>query len=276
MTGRGSSDVGAIVPAAVTDRDASALRVVSYNVRDLLQDRDAVAHVVRSCRADLVCLQEAPRHRLTAHRLRRLVRESGLRWAAGGRASGGTALLVHRRLDLLEAQASALPVAGPLTRRRGYALARVADPGGGRLTVVSVHLPLRASERAAHAAQVLDRLRPSPSRPVVGGFVVAGDLNEPPQGPVWAQLDELVHDAALLVQPGDSPTAPTYPAGAPRQRIDAVLVSQGIRVLSVRVAGRLDGLDAGVLAAASDHLPLVVDLVVSSAFTQGSARATLG
>lgn len=229
----------------------AGLRVVSYNVRDLLDDREAVAHVVRSCRPDVVCLQEAPRRPFTLHRLRRLARETGLRWVSGGRTSGGTAVLVHPRLDVLHGEADRLPVAGWFTRRRGYALATVAAPGGGPLTVVSVHLPLRPGERVAHSRAVLARLAG-----LAPPYVVAADLNEPPQGPSWAALGEMLQDAAAA--PGRSEA--TYPARAPRSRIDAVLVSGDVQVVDVHVAGAAERLGRELLARASDHVPLVADV----------------
>lgn len=236
-------------PDRVDADRGDAVRVVSYNVRDLLDDRDAVAHVVRSCRPDVLCLQEAPRRPLTAHRLRRLARETALRWVCGGRASGGTAVLVHPRLEVVDAEAHQLPVAGRLTRRRGYATASVRTPEGGELTAVSLHLSLRDDERVRHVGAVLDRLSATGR-----ALVVAGDLNEGPGGPAWDALGRGLTDA------GAAGAALTYPARAPRHRIDAVFVSGGVEVVDVHVAGAVERLDADVLTAASDHLPLVADL----------------
>ncbi|HEX3003767.1 MAG TPA: endonuclease/exonuclease/phosphatase family protein [Angustibacter sp.] len=231
------------------DVDVDLVRVVTYNVRDLLDDRDAVAHVLRSCRPDVVCLQEAPRRPFTGHRLRRLARETALRWVSGGRTSGGTAVLVHPRLDVDVATAHRLPVGGWFTRRRGVAAATVTAPAGLRLTVVSVHLPLRADERLRHVEAVLTRWSAGD-----GPLLVAGDLNEPPGGPAWAALGARLRDVA-----GEAGQA-TYPARRPRSRIDAVLASAGVEVVGVHVAGAAERLDAGVLTAASDHLPLLADL----------------
>lgn len=231
---------------------AARLRLVSYNVRDLLDDREAVAHVLRSLRADVVCLQEAPRRWFDVHRLRRLALVTGLAQVAGGRWGGGTAVLVHPRLSVVHAETRRLPVAGALTRTRGYALATVAAPDGARVTAVSVHLPLREAERVDHSRRVLAGLRAVGPPP----YVVAGDLNEAADGPAWTTLGACVRDGADAVA-----RQPTYPAHRPRHRIDAVLVSAGFDV-RVRVAGAVDGLDAEVLSAASDHLPLVAELVL--------------
>ncbi len=245
---------------------AVPLRLVTYNVRDLLDDRDAVAHVLRSLRCDVACLQEVPRRGFQRRAVQRLARETALRWAAGGRTSGGTAVFVGRRVELVGADAFRLPVAGPLTRTRGAAAATVALDGA-RLTAVSVHLPLRADERVAHARQVRARLAAVPGGASgSASLVVAGDLNEPPGGPAWAVLGDGLRDAVL-----DRRAAPTFTARQPRRRIDAVLVGPGVAVVDVRVPGsgegddpdpRLADLTLDDLRAASDHLPVVVDLLL--------------
>ena len=217
--------------------------MLTYNVRDLKDDASSVAHVMRSCRPDVVCLQEVPRRLGAGRRVRRLARECGLRWSAGGRGSGGTAVLTAPRVEVLSSGVGRLAVAGPLTRTRGYSLVRLRG-----LTVVSVHLPLRETERLAHVAAVLDRLRDA------GPCVVAGDLNELPDGPSWAAL------AALVADPGGC--GPTYPARAPTRRIDAVLTTSGVAVTRLSVAGPTEQLWPQDLRAASDHLPVIADLAV--------------
>jgi len=214
---------------------------LTYNVHDLLDDPDAVTHVIRSCRPDVACLQEVPRRLFATRRVRRLAREVGMRWSAGGRGSGGTAVFTSRDVDVLAADVGRLPVQGPFTRTRGYSLVRL--PG---LTVVSVHLPLRPHERLTHVSIVLARLQGA------GPCVVAGDLNEPPDGDAWTSLHALVTDPAG--------GGPTYPAREPTRRIDAVLVSAGLSVTRLAVAGAAEQLSAADLVAASDHLPLLADV----------------
>lgn len=214
---------------------------MTYNVHDLLDDADAVTHVIRSCRPDVACLQEVPRRLFAGRRVRRLALESGMRRAAGGVGSGGTAVFTAPWVDVLGSSVLRLPVAHWWTRTRGCAVVRL--PG---LTVVSVHLPLRPADRLAHVSLMIDRL--------VGPCVVAGDLNEPPGGPAWAAL------AALVTDPGGGGS--TYPARAPRRRIDAVLGSAGVSVTDLVVAGEREHLAARDLVAASDHLPLLADVTV--------------
>jgi endonuclease/exonuclease/phosphatase family metal-dependent hydrolase len=252
-------------------RRGDLLRLVSYNVHDLRDDRDAVAHVLRSMRCDVACLQEVPRRWFERPRVSRLARECGLRWASGGRPSGGTAVFVSHRVDLVAATAFRLPVRGPFTRSRGTATATV-DLAGARLTAVSVHLPLEPAQRVSHARIVRARL----AAHLAGGswptsLVVAGDLNEPPGGPAWEVLGAGLTDAAAV----DGEPAPTFTARRPVRRIDAVLVGRGLRVGPVRVPGSVgagadvaDGVWPEVrpedLWSASDHLPVVVDLLLGS------------
>ncbi|WP_426560830.1 endonuclease/exonuclease/phosphatase family protein [Angustibacter sp. McL0619] len=231
--------------------EPGGLRAVTYNVHDLRDDRDATAHVLRTLRADVVCLQEVPRRLAAAGRLARLAREVGLQVAAAGRGSGGTAVLAHPRLDVVSARVERLPVAGATTRTRGVAIAALRLPDGTRVSVASVHLPLLAGERMVHARLVLHTLADVGRSP----YILGGDLNEPPDGPSWAVLGEQLDDVA----PGG---AGTFPSSGARRRIDALLVSGGVRVEDARVAGELDGLSEAVLARASDHLPVLADLVV--------------
>lgn len=252
-------------------RRGNLLRLVSYNVHDLRDDRDAVAHVLRSMRCDVALLQEVPRRWFERPRVSRLARECGLLWASGGRPSGGTAVFVSRRVDLVAATAFRLPVRGPFTRTRGAATATIVLDGA-RLTAVSVHLPLQPARRVSHARIVRARLA---AHLAEGGgpasLAVAGDLNEQPGGPAWAVLGAGLTDAAAA----DGEPAPTFTARRPTRRIDAVLVGPGARVGSVRVPGSVGGgVDVGDgvwpevtpedLVSASDHLPVVVDLLLGS------------
>ena len=224
------------------------LRVASWNVRDLLGDPFALRRVLRSLRADVVCLQEAPRRLGGGWRTSRLARDAGLRHAAGGRLSGGTAVLLGPHVGVRSLLAARLPVRGVLTRTRGVVLAELAavsGPAAGlALTVACLHLPLEPDLRLRHArlaGRAIAR-RPSP-------YVVCGDLNEPPGGPAWRELTTVASDPA----PG---AGPTFPAGREHARLDAVLVGAGLRVVRY---GDGDVDHADVLAA-TDHLPVVADL----------------
>lgn len=217
------------------------LRLLSWNVRDLLGDPLAVHRVLRAAAADVVLLQEAPRLALSRGRIASIARHSGLLFVCGGHASAGTALLVSLRAEVRCSRAVRLPVSGRLTRPRGYVCAEIGLPGTGSVLVVGIHLGLTAEERADHLQRIVTDVKAS-NLPAV----VAGDLNEPPGGPSWSALKDVVSDPAP-----DGP--PTYSARRPRRRIDAVLASPG---LEVRDYGWPDGVSEGDVVLASDHRPV--------------------
>ncbi|HEY6794466.1 MAG TPA: endonuclease/exonuclease/phosphatase family protein [Kineosporiaceae bacterium] len=220
------------------------MRLLSWNVRDLLGDPLAVHRVIRAGCPDLVCLQEAPRRPGARVRLHLLGRATGLVRVVGGRSSGGTAILARPGVRVADARAFRLQVPGRLARTRGACVATCALPGVTGFAVACVHLPLEAGLRLRHAAEVaaVVHARGLPA-------VVAGDLNEPPGAPAWGAW------APLAVDPWPD-AAPTFPARRPATRLDAVLV--GPAVLAVpEPAGWCHTWD---VERASDHLPVLATL----------------
>ncbi|MFL6171231.1 MAG: endonuclease/exonuclease/phosphatase family protein [Ornithinibacter sp.] len=218
------------------------MRVASYNTRDFLDDSRLAARVVRAVDPDVLCLQEVPRRLFGGRRVGRFAAACGLAWS-GRHRGGGTTVLTSGRVRVLGSEHLRLPVRWP-DRTRGFAVVRVALPGGGELTAVSVHLSLKAPERVAHTERILEAIAAR------GPLVLAGDLNEDHTGGAWQLLD--VPDRLRLV----SPDRPTYPARAPRRRLDVVFASPQLRVLPHREVLLPDA----VYAAASDHRPTWVDL----------------
>ncbi|MFM6851561.1 MAG: endonuclease/exonuclease/phosphatase family protein [Terrabacter sp.] len=231
------------------DRPGHVLRVMSYNVHDLRDDRAAAARVVRSVAPDILCLQEVPRRLTTEVRLPRFARACGLAWHRGRLRTGGTAVLVGPRVVLVGRSRGRLSVRFP-DRTRGYAAATVTLPGAARpVTVVSVHLGLRADERVRHTAAVLERFVVSgPSRPGAHGVVVAGDLNEGSEGRAFAALA-----GRLRLVSGETAT---FPAGAPTAVLDVVFAGPDLTVVESAPADA----DERDLARGSDHRPVWVDL----------------
>ena len=220
-----------------------ALRVATYNTRDFLDDSRLAARVVRAVDPDVLCLQEVPRRLLGGRRVARFAAACGLGWPGGHRGSGGTTVLTSQRVRVLGSEHLRLPVRWP-DRTRGFAVVRVAVPGGRELTAVSVHLSLEAGERVRHTERILAAIADR------GPLVLAGDLNEDHTGGAWQLLD--VPDRLRLV----SPDRPTYPARSPRRRLDVVFASPQLAVLPHREVVLPDA----VYAAASDHRPTWVDL----------------
>jgi endonuclease/exonuclease/phosphatase family metal-dependent hydrolase len=227
------------------------LRVLSYNVHGLRDDRDALATLVRAAAPDVAILQEAPRRLRWRTRCAQLASALGLVHAAGGEPSVGNVIMTSLRVRVRETASVTFPLT-PGRHLRGAVLARCSVPGA-TFTVAGAHLSLHAGERAGQA----ERLRKAlagfavPEAPVLLG----ADLNEPPGGVVWGALAP-VPDG--LVDAGAAAAAATYPAAAPHTRLDALLVDARVRVLDYRVL-------AGPAAVrASDHLPILADLALPS------------
>jgi endonuclease/exonuclease/phosphatase family metal-dependent hydrolase len=231
--------------------ETSTLRVLSWNIRHLLGDPLAVHRVLRAAAPDLVCLQEAPRLPWSKRQLNALADATGLVYVAGGRSGAGTAMLRSIRTQLYDPRAFTFPLAHWRAQRRGVVLATAGLPGVLPVRVASVHLGLDAAERLRHVAEVIHRLSTA-GLPMV----VAGDLNEPPQGPAWQAFGAVVTDPA----PG---AEPTFSAIRPRRRIDAVLTSPGIETLEYG-QWRPDRRDTEL---ASDHLPVLSLIRLASRHT---------
>ncbi|MEZ0164046.1 endonuclease/exonuclease/phosphatase family protein [Kineococcus sp. LSe6-4] len=241
-------------------RAVAGLRVATFNVRELLDDTLAVREVLRELAADVVCLQEVPTHVLARHRLGVLAADTGSWVTAAGPAGAGTAVLTAARVDVRAAGVRALPTPRRRgwrpVRRRGTAEVVVRVPLGPGWSVPvlvrSVHLGLTPQERSEH----LDLLLPGAAVPgAVGPWrgaptVLAGDLNEEPGGPVHRRLATVLLDAAEA----DGSAAPTFPARAPRRRLDVLLTDRRLSVVRVDTPAAHPG--------ASDHLPVVADLLV--------------
>lgn len=219
---------------------ARVLRVATYNVRDLLDDRDAAARVVRAIQPDVLCLQEVPRRLTTEFSLPALARATGLFWSGGRRGTGGTAVLTGLRVHVHATSGGRLPVRFP-DRTRGYAAVLVSLPGSAPVVVASVHLSLSAPERERHMRRLLAEV-PEPA-------IIAGDLNEGADGGAHRQL------AARLRRVSDD--RPTFPAGRPTRALDVIFASQQVAVVPPRETAHPLHED---LVAASDHRPAWVDV----------------
>ena len=216
------------------------MRLVTWNVRDFLGDPWALRRVVRALAPDVLCLQEAPRRPGGAWRIARFARDCGLLHVAGGRASGGTALLVAPGVTVRWALAERLPVPGRLTRTRGLV---VAD-----LTVVPASGPARgAAERrlpapAARAGPAAGARAGRPRPPAV------------PAGPARrSRVTSTRHPGSRSgscsrprVGPDPAPASgPTFPAGREDKRLDVVLAGAGLRVRRTATGAQTQGTSAG-------------------------------
>ena len=244
----------------------TSLRVVTYNVHGLRDDRGALVEVVRDLEPDVLVVQEAPRRLRWRTRNAHLAHDLGLVYVTGGADSLGNVIMTALRVRTLETWALRYPLV-PGRHMRGAAFARC-QVAEGSFVVVGSHLSINAAERSAQAHQLTKALAD-----IDGPVILAADLNESPDGPVWRVLGERLVDAGHT-SPGGGPTVPggdtvpagdtfpggdTFPAGTPDRRIDAVLVDPRITVTWYRVV------DLAAARRASDHLPVVADLTLPAA-----------
>ena len=224
-----------------------ALRVATYNLRGLKDDKAAAAAVVRAIDPDVLLLQEVPRYPGSDYAISGFARQCGLLWSGRTRLVSGTSLMTNLRVRATDSQDRALRV-GLRENPRSYTVASVRRPGSVPVTVVSVHLSLVEEQRVDHARTVLREIAQDPRIPDDQPLVVGGDLNEDGSGPAWrtvvGELSEVSDDR------------PTFPAARPHRRIDAVF-ARGHRAATPGDPALLEGLD---LAGATDHLPVWVDL----------------
>lgn len=233
--------------------DPVAVRVLSYNVRSLRDDGAAVAAVIRACRPDIACIQEAPRLLRWRSRCADLARTADLMVVTGGRPAAGNLIACSLRARVLEATDVLLPKRRGL-HQRGIALA-VLEIAGARLAVAGSHLSLSAAEGVAQAGVVRDRLHDLPAPHAV----LCADVNDHPAGPTWAVLTRSLRDGHVTAPVGGTLT---FPAASPDRRIDGIFVSPGVEVRGCGVPEDLPDLPATALATGSDHRPVVADLVV--------------
>jgi endonuclease/exonuclease/phosphatase family metal-dependent hydrolase len=228
--------------------DGVVLRVATCNPRHGAGRFGLVSHrgLIDTCRsldADILALQELDRFVVRswfADQPTLVARTLAMRHVAA----------VTKRTPVGGSQCNALCARGELNNveivelphregaeRRVAIFARV-TLAGAAVSVACTHLQHRGGGAREQLAAVLETLldRPSPR-------IVAGDFNIGP-GDVEPLLAARGFTAA--------PSGPTFPAGAPRNRIDWIAVDAGLRVVGARLHNPVVG----------DHRPLVADLAV--------------
>jgi endonuclease/exonuclease/phosphatase family metal-dependent hydrolase len=241
-----------------------SIRVVTYNIHAGHGDLARTADAIRALSPDMVALQEVDVH--WSERSGFMDQVAALASALGMEArfapiyslpnrdnsavprEFGVAFLSRHRIvtwrndtltRLSTQDSNAVPGRAP------GLLEALVDVDGSRVRVLNTHLDYRADpsvrrtqagEMAAEIARVGEPL------------IVFGDLNATPDAPELAPLFARLRDA----WPRDSGPGYTYPADQPAKRIDYVLVSPHFNTVSARVP----------VSAASDHRPVVVDLIL--------------
>jgi len=257
--------------AAVSDTAApgAALRVVSLNLRCLIDDWDARLPILVDGLAavdpDVLGLQEVCAEPGVRDALPELL--AGLA-ARTGRTYATHRAVTHRAWDTYDeglAIASALPleaaktVALPAgTFPRKVLLARLTLPGGGTVAFATTHLDHQSTAtRKTQAAAVATAT--AGYREDAEPLVLTGDFNEgPAAGEVHATLaDAGFTDVWAALYPGE--VGNTFPSSNPTGRIDYVWLVPADGALAPRAITRILTEAVGGVRG-SDHLGLAAEL----------------
>jgi endonuclease/exonuclease/phosphatase family metal-dependent hydrolase len=252
-------------------------RVMTYNVHscigmDQRHDPQRIARVIAHYLPDVVALQELetnlPRSvgMNQAHRIAELLQLEYRFHAVREKDDGafGNAILTRHPLRLL--RSGGLPC---LTGRRGCetrgALWVEIEIEGMRLQVLNTHLGLWPRERLMQV-KALFGPRWLGGRDKSVPLVLCGDLNCGPRSPTYRELSRHLHDSQLQLHKHRPRN--TWFTGFPVARIDHVFVSDSLRTRRIHVPS------FHLSRMASDHLPLVADIMFEPVPTGAEARFT--
>lgn len=235
------------------------LRLAAFNIAhgrglDRKVDIGRTASVIRRMAAHVVCLQEVDRYfgersnnldqALELSRaldMQVVFGASVTRSVRNGRAREyGNAVLSH--LPILTHDLHALPSGRGQEPRSAQRVLIELDAGA--LWVINTHLSHDSAEDRAAQARAVRALVDDE----MGTAVIAGDFNADNEAPELVALKDL-RDAWTECGQGDGRT---HPAHRPNRRLDHVLCSDGV----IASASQVRSSDA------SDHLPLIVDLLI--------------
>lgn len=236
------------------------IRIVSYNVHacvgtDGRFDPDRILDALKTLGADFIALQEFEDRpyasgTLSVHFAERL----GMHAYSGSTlrredAPYGNLLFANRKALNMRTHDLSEPGGEP----RG-AIEAAFDVGDSRLQFVATHLGLRAAERRRQVIRLLEIV----SAIECDIAVLAGDVNE------WRPNAFALRALARAFDFGSR--LRTFPARAPVLALDRIYVTPGTQVIDHHVNRSRQS------RRASDHLPLVCDLLVAESGGRGSTR----
>lgn len=253
-----------------TLRPASAanLRVMSYNVHgckgmDGHISVDRIARVIKRYDPDIVALQELDVGRLRSGSIDQ-AQEIALRLGmsfnfhpsfSNKNEHYGNAIL--SRHPMVSVKKEALPRLWDKSfmEPRGAILVAV-DYQGIKINIINTHLSLWPKERLLQMKTLLSKdwlQHPD----CIGPLVLCGDMNMVPDSPAYKEICKRLQDSQLMLA-GHEPVN-TWFAGYPLRRLDHIFVTEEFSVNSFSTS------HTSLDRAASDHLPIVVDLNVERA-----------
>ncbi|MEZ0275884.1 MAG: endonuclease/exonuclease/phosphatase family protein [Roseimicrobium sp.] len=242
------------------------LRVMTYNVHgcagtDGKFDVERIASVIRTYNPDIVALQEldvARRRSGGSHQANLIAEHLGMKghfhpaWLPLPEEQYGDAILTPWPFRLIKG--AELPTAAsPLAFEPRGALWISVQKQDAEIQVMNTHLGLSPKERRNQVDALLgpDWLtHPACTPPVI----FCGDLNDIPGSRVYRRIASKLQDVQRTA--GLFRARATFPSRLPLIRLDYIFTSPGITVESAQVCR------SPLTRVASDHLPLVADLLV--------------
>ena len=209
---------------------------------------ERIANVILSKSPDIVCMQE-----VDSGQPRSLMKDFpvlfsellGMQQAFGDNfhfdgGKYGNAIFTHFPMDYIDNLALSVNAGA---EPRGCLHVRV-ETSDGLLDVFNTHLSYNDSPRLIQAKEIT-RVLPHTNT------ILAGDLNDSANSPILTHLYSILKDSFI---PEADDTGYTFPSNEPECRIDYILVSDDIRVIS---SGKLNTYESQL---ASDHLPWYSDI----------------
>ncbi|GGG14535.1 endonuclease/exonuclease/phosphatase family protein [Pontibacter amylolyticus] len=230
---------------------------MSYNIRHAnppskkdVVELESIANVIRKESVDLVALQEVDvgiARSGNANQAEALAQLLGMHFYFAkaidfGGGEYGVAIL--SRYPLTDTRKVPLPEeAEPNAEDRVLALATVQLPGGQRVRFGSTHLDVLSGANRLQQVQTINAIAGSEQLP----FILGGDLNDLPDSPAMAALDQAFQRTCQIN------CEPTFPQDRPDRIIDYIVFSRAfnLKVLSQYVVPE---------SYASDHRPVVAVL----------------
>jgi endonuclease/exonuclease/phosphatase family metal-dependent hydrolase len=228
------------------------LRILTYNIHhgegtDGVLDLDRIAAIILAERPDIVCMQEVDRGCARTQGLdlpEEFAKRLNMEYRFGpnldfdGGQYGNCTFSVF---PITGSENFSLPfVEGG--ERRGC-LRTELDVNGQKIDVLNTHFDLLPAARKEQAAKTVELCRDVPT-------ILAGDINDTPDGPATAILLTHFRDSHSVARVGESPV---------RRRIDFVLVSGPLNAVSSAFVA------TPVARVASDHLPYFARLALPPA-----------
>ena len=247
----------------------TSLTIMTYNIHhgrglDGEVDLERLARVIRAEAPDVVCLQEVDRG---------MDRTDGLDMPAFFAAALDMEVVYQTNLRIGEgeygnATLSRYPITdyadwslpGPEGVEPRGCLKITIDVNGVPVHVLNTHMGLDEEERKAQAGSILDRMP-------AGHVILTGDVNEETGAPAINAFLEVFQDT-FHYHSGD--VEYTFRADDPQRRIDYILATSQLNVLSSRVIATEEA------RIASDHLPYVAAVTVPDAPESAADRGVFG